>query len=213
MAENPNTTVTAILERLAQQKGNLPALSIDGQTVESETIAAALKLAADRMKTPVTTTRQLLGSIFRWLLYSVGLTLFLTVVFKALGMVFAKEYAQLAHLSVEQDVNRHTVVRELLLRGDLLLIAVGFAAEAIGDLLASRSRTLEPRWAVGFSCLVGLISSMLLVACSAALPSTAKPVEAFATIENIVFYGSPAVFGITMLAVFISKFIVGDTND
>jgi hypothetical protein len=211
MAENTKITVTDILKSLALQTGSLPPLTIDGQKVESGTIASALRHAADQHEQPASSVS--LASIVRWLLYSVGVTLFLTVVFKVLGMVLASHWS------------RQDLLHELLLRGDLLLISAGFAAEAIGDLFATTAKSSTPKWTVGFACVIGLMSSMLLITCCAFLPndlsavSTVGQLASQATVaqlgtisllEDIIRWGSPPVFAVTMLAVLVSKFVVGE---
>src|SRR5580704_3914991 len=111
------------------------------------------------------------------------------------------------------------LVAELLIRGDLLLISAGFAAEAIGNLLAASAASSTPKWMVGFTCILGLMASMILVSCCALVPSESLPSNlqqallnngTATQLKHIISLLSPIVFGITMLGVVISKFVVGE---
>lgn len=200
MTETNHVPDVDILKSLAEQKSKLPRLLINGQNVEEDAIAAALLRASAISNISFI-------SMLRWLFYSVGITLFLTVVFKWFGLVVA------THAGPRE------LLAELLIRGDLLLISAGFAAEAIGNLLATSAASSTPKWMVGFTCILGLMASMILVSCCALLPSESLPSDLQQALVNngtatqlkhIISLLSPIVFGITMLGVVISKFVVGE---
>jgi hypothetical protein len=200
MTETKQVADVDILKSLAEQKAKLPTLVIDGQTVAGDAVVAALVRASSISKISFI-------SMLRWLSYSVGITLFLTVVFKWFGLVVA------THAGPRE------LVAELLIRGDLLLISAGFAAEAIGNLLAASAASSTPKWMVGFTCILGLMASMILVSCCALVPSESLPSNlqqallnngTATQLKHIISLLSPIVFGITMLGVVISKFVVGE---
>jgi hypothetical protein len=200
MTEAKQVTDIDVLRSLAEQKAKLPTLVIDGHNVDGNAIAETLLRASVTSKISWT-------SMLRWVAYSVGVTLFLTVIFKWFGLFLAHHF-QANDLKVE-----------LLLRGDLLLISAGFAAEAIGSLLAASEGSSTPKWMIGFWCMICLMVSMLLVSCCTLLPneSVASAWQldlvrdgTIDQLKHIIFLFSPIVFGVTMLGVVISKFVVGE---